>query len=401
MLTVETADPDVHPLLHPANRDELKRFTESIDAIRIRVDADRGPDDLKHLKKIERWGRFWTLLGYATAWMFPNPVSVFALSFGNLVRWAIMAHHTIHCGYDRIPGVPRRYTSQGFAKGWRRFIDWFDWMTPEAWRHEHNLMHHCRLNEDPGDPDLLEAIVEEYGPRPRIVRFFLLVMYSVSWKPLYYAPNTLRLNLNAIAQRHNRSATAVPLLNPALVNPFHPVGRRVWLKCWIPYATWKFGVLPAMFLPLGQWAWLSVLINTLLAEALTNFHSFMVIVPNHAGADLCRFDTPIKNGKGEFYLRQILGSVNYRCGGDRNDMLHGWLNYQIEHHVWPDLTLKQYQRAQPMLKALCQEYDVPYVQESVFRRFRKMVAIALGSGKMRRGTNGEMRQDINVSGSLV
>jgi fatty acid desaturase len=65
-------------------------------------------------------------------------------------------------------------------------------------------------------------------------------------------------------------------------------------------------------------------------------------------------------------------------------MLHGWLNYQIEHHVWPDLTLRQYQLAQPRLRALCAQYGVPYVQESVFRRFRKMVAIALGTTKMQR-----------------
>jgi fatty acid desaturase len=142
--------------------------------------------------------------------------------------------------------------------------------------------------------------------------------------------------------------------------------------------------LPALFLPLGWWAWLSVLVNSLLAEALTNFHSFLMIVPNHAGDDLCRFDGKPGGGRGEFYLRQILGSANYRCGGDGNDLLHGWLNYQIEHHVWPDLTLRQYQRAQPRLKALCARYGIPYVQESVFRRFRKMVGIALGRRKMKR-----------------
>jgi fatty acid desaturase len=158
----------------------------------------------------------------------------------------------------------------------------------------------------------------------------------------------------------------------------------VVLRCWLPYAAWRFGLAPALFLPLGWWAWLSVLVNSLVAEALTNFHSFLMIVPNHAGDDLHRFDGPVRGGKGEFYLRQVLGSANYRCGGDLNDTLHGWLNYQIEHHVWPDLTLLQYQRAQPRLKALCERHGVPYVQESVFRRFRKMVAVAVGAGKMKR-----------------
>ncbi len=31
----------------------------------------------------------------------------------------------------------------------------------------------------------------------------------------------------------------------------------------------------------------------------------------------------------EFYLRAVIGSANFRTGGDFNDFVHGWLNYQI------------------------------------------------------------------------
>jgi fatty acid desaturase len=363
---------------------DLKRFADEIDQIRAELDAGLGPDDFAHLKKMARWGRAWTAAGFATAWLCPNPFSAFALSFGHFIRWAVLAHHTLHRGYDRVPGAPRRYTSRGFARGWRRLIDWLDWITPDAWRHEHNLLHHGRLNEDPGDPDLVEALVARFGPLPRWMRWLLLVLYSVTWKLVYYGPNTLRLQLNAVARRHEPSAAGVPPGDPCVCNPLHPYGRQVWLRCWLPYAAWRFGVAPALFLPLGGWAWLSVLLNVLLAEAMTNFHAFLMIIPNHAGDDLYRFDSPVRHGRGEFYLRQIVGSADYRCGGDVNDLLHGWLNYQIEHHVWPDLTLLQYRRAQPRLKALCARYGIPYVQETVFRRFGKMVAISMGDAKMKR-----------------
>jgi fatty acid desaturase len=366
------------------NSVDLPRFAMAVDALRADLDRDLGPADISHLRRINRQARALAAAGYATAWLWPNPFSVFALAFATFIRWAVLAHHTLHRGYDRWPGVPERYTSRGFARSWRRMVDWFDWLVPDAWRHEHNLLHHCRLNEDPDDPDLVEALVEWHGAVPRVVRWLLLIVYTVAWKPLFYAPNTLRLWLNAAARRRDPTATAVPFGSPCVVNPFHPYGRRVWLWCWLPYAAWRFGVMPALFLPLGRWAWLSVLINSVLAEALTNAHAFLMIVPNHAGDDLYRFDGPVKGGKGEFYVRQIVGSANYRCGGEVNDLLHGWLNYQIEHHVWPDLTLRQYQRAQPRLRAICQEFGVPYVQESVFRRFHKMVSIAMGNSRMRR-----------------
>jgi fatty acid desaturase len=73
----------------------------------------------------------------------------------------------------------------------------------------------------------------------------------------------------------------------------------------------------------------------------------------------------------EFFLRQIVGSVNYACGNDRIDFLQGWLNYQIEHHLWPAMPLLQYQRAQPRVREICEKHGVPYKQESIWTRVRK------------------------------
>jgi len=74
--------------------------------------------------------------------------------------------------------------------------------------------------------------------------------------------------------------------------------------------------------------------------------------------------------------------VNYRCGGDINDFLHGWLNYQIEHHLWPEMSMLQYQKAQPKVKALCEKYQIPYIQDSVWKRFLKLLPIILGDESM-------------------
>ncbi|MEN8251926.1 MAG: fatty acid desaturase, partial [Bacteroidota bacterium] len=94
-------------------------------------------EDFQHLKKIELWGRLSALLGYATAWIFPlNLLSAFLISIGNISRWANVAHPVMHGAYDKVPGIPKRYTRKGFAVGWRRVIDWLDWIEPSAWDHE-------------------------------------------------------------------------------------------------------------------------------------------------------------------------------------------------------------------------------------------------------------------------
>ena len=59
------------------------------------------------------------------------------------------------------------------------------------------------------------------------------------------------------------------------------------------------------------------------------------------------------------------------------------LLHQIEHHVWPDLSMLQYQKGAPKLKAICEEYGVPYTQENVLERLRKTVDIMVGRTTMR------------------
>ena len=70
-------------------------------------------------------------------------------------RWLPAAHHILHGAYDKIPGVPERFTSKHFGRGRRRWIDWVDWFEPAAWAKNHNFIHHYRVGEL-ADPDHFE-----------------------------------------------------------------------------------------------------------------------------------------------------------------------------------------------------------------------------------------------------
>jgi fatty acid desaturase len=130
-------------------------------------------------------------------------------------------------------------------------------------------------------------------------------------------------------------------------------------------------------------------------QVLTNLHSFLVIVTNHAGDDLYRFERHCTPRSATFYLRQIISSANFSCASasgrathgflaDLSDFHHGWLNYQIEHHLWPDLSMLSYQKAAPLVKAICAKHGVPYVQQSVWWRLKQTVDVMVGSASMRR-----------------
>jgi fatty acid desaturase len=349
---------------------DLEGFHREIRDLRKELEEGLCEADLEHLYKIERWGKIATAVGMATAWMGPNVISALGLGLGRSTRWILM-HHVGHRGYDKVPGAPARYTSKVFARGRRRYLDWPDWMIPEAWIYEHNILHHSHTGEVQ-DPDLVERnSVPLRDPRvPKAARYGFVALMAASWKAYYYAPNTLR-EFTHRGKPMKADGTDYPV--PKL---------ELLAKCYLPYAAMQFVGLPLLFSPLGPLAVASAFTNSVLAEIVTNAHTFAVVGPNHAGDDLYRFTDKPKT-RAEHLARQVVGTVNFPTGGDLNDYAHLWLNYQVEHHLFPDMPMTKYQEAQPKVKAICEKYKIPYIQENVFSRVKKLVDIMVGNTQMK------------------
>ena len=144
----------------------------------------------------------------------------------------------------------------------------------------------------------------------------------------------------------------------------------------MPYALLRFGLIPALFVVFGWWAWMSVVINSLVAEVMTNIHAFIAITPNHAGDDLPRF-VGRSHDKAEFFLRQVSGSVNYTGGTDMGDFMQGYLNYQIEHHVFPDLPSNRYAEISVQVREICTRYGIPYTTGNFAVQYAKTLRTIL------------------------
>jgi fatty acid desaturase len=298
-----------------------------------------------------------------------------------MARWTMIGHHVLHGGYSKNQGRYHRWT---FAKGlFRRVFDWLDWMLPEAWNIEHNKLHHYKLGEE-GDPDLVERNLEFIrGQRragaPGFWCYTQIALSAATWKWFYYAPNVLKeqersemetrgLKKTIWAHLKNEPATFLEIAKGVVrgnLTMFFEITRVL-----APYFIMMFVLVPlASYLILGHWQ--TAFYSVLLAEILTNFHSFSIIVPNHAGRDIYKFDTPVDARSDEFYLRAVIGSTNFHTGSDFGepgsfiancvDFVHGWLNYQIEHHMFPDMSMLQYQKAAPRIREICKKHGVPYV----------------------------------------
>jgi ribosomal protein L7Ae-like RNA K-turn-binding protein len=57
--------------------------------------------------------------------------------------------------------------------------------------------------------------------------------------------------------------------------------------------------------------------------------------------------------------------------------------------MFPDMSMRAYQNMQPRVKAVCEKYGVPYVQESVFTRLGQLVDVMVGKRTMLVWENGD------------
>ena len=152
-----------------------------------------GRADEEHFEKMLLWQRLCFWIGLITSCYMINPISIFLISTGITARWTMIGHHVCHGGYDKLKGDHLNRRKFALGNGWRRFVDWLDWMLPEAWNCEHNQLHHYQLGEL-ADPDLVErnlVTIRESSLGP-VYKYANVLFLMLTWKWFYYAPNTLK-----------------------------------------------------------------------------------------------------------------------------------------------------------------------------------------------------------------
>jgi fatty acid desaturase len=86
----------------------------------------------------------------------------------------------------------------------------------------------------------------------------------------------------------------------------------------------------------------------------------------------------------DFLRKQVLTSRNVR-GGPFVDFALGGLNYQIEHHLFPNMPRANLRRAQPIVAAYCAERGIPYAQTGLVESYRQALAHLHEVGRPLRG----------------
>ncbi|WP_230208944.1 acyl-CoA desaturase [Nostocoides sp. HKS02] len=113
--------------------------------------------------------------------------------------------------------------------------------------------------------------------------------------------------------------------------------------------------------------WVQALAFVAIHQGLRGLYLGLSFAPNHKGM-------PVLSGaeQADPFLRQVLTSRNVR-GGVVTDLALGGLNYQIEHHLFPSMPRANLGRAQAIVKDLCAEHEVPYLETSLFASYAEVI----------------------------
>jgi fatty acid desaturase len=117
------------------------------------------------------------------------------------------------------------------------------------------------------------------------------------------------------------------------------------------------------FLPVGMaFAFLGVQL------AVFGVYMGASFAPNHKGMPLVP-----KDSKLDFFQKQVLTSRNIRGGSFVNNA-YGGLNFQIEHHLFPDMPRPHLRRAAVIVREHCERLRVPYTEVGVAASYGAVVS---------------------------
>ncbi|WP_084037473.1 fatty acid desaturase family protein [Haloechinothrix halophila] len=367
MTAVISERPDVRPVADPADPTahlsdaDIENIGKELDALREQVIASRGERDAAYIRrvieaqrKLELGSRAVLLFSlFPPAWL----AGTAGLSIAKILENMEIGHNIMHGQWDWMRDPKIHSTT------W----EWDNVSPSDQWKHSHNQIHHTYTNVIGKDNDL------GYG--------IMRVSSDQKWYPFYLgqplwnfvnacffefgiAAYDLELGKNLQAGRRD---------DPDFRRRAKQVLRKIRRQ-----ATKDYVVHPLLSGPSA----LHTLTANFTANLVRNLWTHSVIMCGHFpyGVDTFERSSIVGETRGQWYLRQMLGSANI-SGSPFMHLMTGNLSHQIEHHLFPDLPSNRYGEIAPKVRDLFERYQLNYVTgplpKQVASAWRKIFLLSL------------------------
>ena len=353
-----------NPIAHLSEAD-IEAIGVELDAIRQGVMDSRGESDAAYIRKVIDVQRKLELASRAVLLFSKFPpawvLGTVGLSVAKILENMEIGHNILHGQWDWMRDPKIHSTT------W----EW-DMASPaEQWKHSHNELHHTYTNVIGKDNDL------GYG--------IMRVDEDQKWVPLYLLQPVWNF-VNACFFEYGIAAYDLEL-GKNLATPerrkdpeFKARGKAVLRKI-RKQMTKDYVVHPLLSGP----SFLPTLAANFTANVVRNLWSHSVIMCGHFPEGVETFEKKSIDGetRGEWYLRQMLGSANI-SGSKAMHIMTGNLSHQVEHHLFPDLPSNRYAEIAPKVEDLFRRYGLRYHSASLPRQvgsaWHKVIRLSLPNG---------------------
>jgi linoleoyl-CoA desaturase len=331
--------------------ERLRAFGHAIDEIRRDVEARVGDEDVRYVRRLDRFSRALEVVGRVLLHVSFEPITfvagVVALWLHKQLQATEIGHTALHGAYDGLPDA-ERYQSKQFA--WDVPID------EESWRAGHNVRHHQYTNVAGRDPDIHFGHVRltEHTPWNERNRHQLALTLLVLF------PNfTMFMNGHFTglidAWYGNGRPEGLDFLPDRSKESVREAYRKAFRK-YIPYYLKNYIFFPLLAGP----GFLKVLLGNWLAETMRDIYSAATIYCGHVGEHTARYPEGTRaHGRGAWYAMQVEATNNFEVSRPLS-ILCGGLDHQIEHHLFPRLPPERLRQIAPAVRAACARYGVRY-----------------------------------------
>ncbi len=348
-----------NPIAHLSDQD-VENLGAELDAIRDQVIASRGERDAAYIRtvidsqrKLELGSRAILLFSlFPPAWL----VGTVGLSISKIIENMEIGHNVMHGQWDwmRDPNI--------HSTTW----EWDNVSPSDMWKHSHNELHHTYTNVLGRDHDLGYGIMRVDEDQP--------------WSPWLLAQPLTNL-VNACFFQYGIAFYDLEigkyLKGRVEKEDFVRRGKRVLAKI-RRHVTRDYVLHPLLSGPSAP----ATLTANLTANLVRNLWTHAVIMCGHFPEGVQTFTKTSIEGetRGQWYLRQMLGSANI-SGSAAMHFMTGNLSFQIEHHLFPDLPSNRYQEIAPKVQEVFERYGLTYTSGSLPRQvasaWRKIVRLSL------------------------
>ncbi|KAJ5153727.1 uncharacterized protein N7500_009166 [Penicillium coprophilum] len=239
------------------------------------------------------------------------------------------------------------------------------------WKRNHNV-HHIKTNSPEHDPDIQHMPFFAISSRffaslrstyyDRDMPFDAASQWFIKHQHYLYYPILLmgRFNLYRLAWTYLLDPKQAPRKGSAWWHRYLEMTGQVFFWYWYGYRT--------LYLSIPTWS----------SRIVFLFVSHMVTAPLHVQLTLSHFAMSTVDGglHESFAQKMVRTTMDVDCP-PWLDFMHGGLNFQVVHHLFPRLPRHNLRRAQKYVKEFCDEVEIPYVIFT-FTRGNKEVISRLG-----------------------